>query len=1482
MALEPGEVPSEYRLFFDAPILAAYRYTTRPFNLQLELSPLAQGETLAQIADRASLHTQISKEGQVVTTARYFVKNRGTPHLRCVLPADSQLWSATVNQAAVVPVTDAKGLLIPLSQRADPNAIQVIELKIASHSKNPGRVTASAPAVGAPVLLADWRLSPDTAQHLVYRSGSLTPAGGVADPTGFACLRELFRSDKSGAWMRALGALVGAGLALGIWRLTGRPGTWRNSPRHWSGAIAGTIAALCALAALFTLGQLARDHAQTPPSDIAFVAPVQQPGSALSVEVANLPDTPSVLGRVWQVWPAWIALAAWIFGALTSRSWLKPLAESLGWVLLSWAVLRRPDGAELFLYVLGVFLVLRLIIPGLMRLWRLPARPATPAAPSAPAAAITAALLLLAGAAAQADSPAPLRPALLKEPAIAEYVMTDIRVEDRVALAATRVHWTARKGQSIPVLFEPAILTGATYPTNSLKLIQTVTPGGQRCQLLAALQDGVFDVELRFQLRASAKDAETGFVLPLEPGLVNQATVLLPDLDVDVQSPLAVSVERETGPGGKGTLARLVLPPASEMWIGWKPRSRNTQLEKAVYYAEIAHLYVPSAGVVEGAHVVTIRPAQGQIAELTLTVPPGTTITDVLDPAASGKNADVKTARPAASKVALWRFDPDTRALRVSLNPPMSAEFTLWIRSQTATGPLPVEQTAGLLSVVGASAQPGSIGFATGSEVQLDQITADTFSAINLEDYSAAPLKLLQGQIPGLTLRRAYRYTEAKGTASFKASAVEPEVRVESQQTLSLGEDRVLLAATLEVEITRAGIFRLSFPLPSGLEVETLTGPALSHWTEQKTPEGRVITLHLKARTEGRQSFTMSLTGPGVRATRNWTVPRLALREASKQQGQLVIVPENGMRLQPGARDGLTPLDPQKSGVRQKGVLAFRLLQAQWSLALDLEQVAPWIHVNSLQHVTVNEGVIRVVANLQYQIENTGLKSLRVRLPARAESVQFKGQQIADFIKTDSPADGAMKSWEIKLNRRVLGPCLIQVSYQFPAGDTAGRADIQGVQAEGVNVQRGFLTVQAAGRLQVRAESVPAALQPSEWQSIPRALRQDLETAAANFTFGLVDSAFTLPLLVERREAAKLLPARVNSVILTSVVSDQGVMLTQARLEIIPGDKRLLQVGLPPQARFWFAFVNQNGVWPWIAQDQFLLPLEQQSKSGQTIQVEFFYSAQSGSSRPSALDLELLGPKFDLPLENITWRVFLNEKWELTRWSGSLQLDGAPRIMPVAEASPEIYLRREASLNQEMTKEAGQWLEKANSLLEQGDPQRARQAFQAAYGLSQHDSAFNEDARVQLHNLKLQQALVGLNVRQSAAAGDTADALSGKLRDLRARKDPAYTQDEARQIIERNPAEDNAALSKLAERLIQQQDAAVSSPGVIRASIPAQGRLLIFKRAVQVDKMAELRLELHATAARGASWFLRISLLAGLFVLLPLLAWAARGSRQAR
>ncbi len=188
-------------------------------------------------------------------------------------------------------------------------------------------------------------------------------------------------------------------------------------------------------------------------------------------------------------------------------------------------------------------------------------------------------------------------------------------------------------------------------------------------------------------------------------------------------------------------------------------------------------------------------------------------------------------------------------------------------------------------------------------------------------------------------------------------------------------------------------------------------------------------------------------------------------------------------------------------------------------------------------------------------------------------------------------------------------------------------------------------------------------------------------------------------------------------------------------------------------------------------------------------------------------------------------------------------------------------------------------LARGNSLLEKGDPQQARRAFQSAYGLSQGDDAFNEDARVQLNNLKLQQALVGLNVRQSAVAGE-GSALGGRLRDLRGRKELNYSQQDAKTIIDGNTSEENTAFMRLAEKIIQQQDAAVSSPAAIRANIPEQGRVLTFTRAVEVEEKADLRLGLVATAAQGASWAARGLILAGTLLVLVMAGWAARWFRS--
>lgn len=1474
LALETGEVPAEYRLFFDAPILAAYRYTARPFNLKLALSPLEQGKSLDQVVDRASLVTRISKEGQVLTDVSYFVKNRGNPNFRITLPADTALWSALVNGAPVVPVKDQDANLIPLPQRVDPNSVLKLDLKLAAKSGNASRIHVAAPIVNAPVMLAEWRLEPDAGQRLMFVNGSLAPVNETQDGSGFGQLTRMFGGIGPGRAGIRVGVPLGLVLAaLLVWRWASGPGVYRFSARHCFGGLLG-LGGLVVAGLLITSGfEWAHDHRSVLPTDVSFLAPVQQAGSALTVEVANVPAQHGAAGSLVTGAVVVLAVVAWIVAWVRVEDWLKTVTSVTGWVLLAWAALRLPNGMGWFLGVVLGFLICKGLIPALRSLVTLPPRPkAETSATPAPVSLLIGSLIFwgLGSAAMAAPQPAVVAPKAVevtpRPVTVPESVVQQLQIEGNFAAVTAKVRWTPQKGEGLILLREPAVLTRVTFSKDELKLEQVVV-AGQRVQQLTAAREGTFDIDLEYQVRVAKSGGESALTLPTPYGLVNQLDLTVKGLDVDVISPQAVSIQRELS--GSNTVAKILLSPVSNPWVGWRPRSRDAKLERSVFYAELSQLYVPAAGVIEGVHNVAIRPAQGEVAELILTIPTGATVTDVMDAAAKTDN------QIARALVALWRFDPDTRKLRVTLARPQSRPFALLVRSQVATGPLPFEHEVGLVAVDGAAGQMGLLGIATGNEVQLDTVTVVAAAPINLEDFPAAVGQSLQAQIAGLTVRRAFRYADLGAQATLKASPVEADVRVEAQDTVSLGEDRTVLAANATVDITRAGIFRLSFVLPPGFDVESISGAALSHWTESKAESGRVITLNLRGKTEGRQQFSINLAGPGVKATPRWVVPQVVLREANKQQGTLLVVPEQGMQLQAGEVDGLSQLDPQRSGIKQKGVLAFRVLQSPWRLTLDIEQVDPWVQVTSLQHATVSEALVKVAANLQYQIENTGLKALRVAIPTNAETVRFTGELVSDFLRVPGAATNGMQQWEVKLQRRVIGPYLLQVNYQTLIPEQATATELRGVQASEVNLQRGFVTIQSGGRVQVTVDAANVALPPTEWQSIPRALQQNLQADAANFAFRLAEPAFQLTLQLNRHEAVKLLPARVHGISFTSVISDAGVMLTQVRLEMSPGDKRLLAVKLPPGANFWFAFVNQNGVWPWRQGEAILIPLEQQSRSGQPVPVEIFYSSQVGRPGARMVDLELLAPKFDLPLENISWRVYLNDRWEVRHAGGTMQLAEQERVPVAATLDLQSYLQGEVVSQREKTQEAEQMLAFGNSALANGDPEQARRAFQSAYGLSTHDYAFNEDARVQLHNLKLQQALVGLNVRQAAAAGDTA-VLGSRFRDLRGAKNLNYTQQDAKGIIDRNSADDNAATLRLAEKLIQQQDAAVTTAAAIRANIPQQGRVLTFQRSVAVDKEADLRIELQTNTGRVASWGMRGAILAGIFAAFGLIAWAAR------
>ncbi|HON07337.1 MAG TPA: hypothetical protein PLW02_04455, partial [Verrucomicrobiota bacterium] len=1351
-----------------------------------------------------------------VTEGRYFVKTHGHTHLSFESAPDIQLWETYVNDQKVIPVSNARQILIPLPSKGGP--LMVVDLKWASKSKDKSKISLTTPALDVPILLTEWNISPDKNYRLKYVGGTIKPVS-ESSFSGFAGLVKMMRTSQ-GMFLVATLCLIALTAILyyvATCKLAGLQ--WVRRVCLVGGIIFSVISIISLLILIFLPVRSASDFERA----LSFLAPIQDAGKAISLQIENI-NVGKEGFSFSALFLGLLGIGLWVVSKIYSlEGFLKKLCIIGGWFMLFWGAMVMTNGIRIAIGLMIAFVLIHIVIP-LVKL-QMQASDAKNSQPQQPTPGGIVALFM-----ASLFAAFSITDSYCAEPKKPESIVLNLnqqgRVQDNYVTVQAQMKWKAEAGARLDFLSFPAVLMNIEYQRQDIDH-SAVTVDGKTFNRLIARQNGEFDIKFTYQIAYKKDGSVNTFVLPTTSSLVNKFDIELERLDQEVFSPNAVSIE--SGKVKRGdievTRATVVFEPRSGLTIGWRPRQRDVKSEKPLFYAELYHLFIPMPGVLEVISETDIRPAQGELDEITFTVPLPITVTDVQ-----------------ADFVSSWKFDPDKRILRVQFRSPQSKPFNFIVRSQIITTSLPYTVTNNFIYVEKSAGQVGMAGVATGNEVQLDKVNDDGLSLINLEDFPSKMVSAMTNQIPGLALRRAFRYSKQDAAITIAVSAVKPDIRAESQETLSLGEDRILLASQLNFNVARAGIFKLSFVLPRDYEVESISGDVLSHWTEMKSGEDRIITIHLRSKTEGSHTLNITLTGQGIGTRKEFEAPRLVLREAEKHTGQLVIVSELGIRLHIKTRDGLTQLDPLKSGIKQKGVQVFRILHPRWQLTADIESVEPLITVNSLLDVTIREGAIMNNVIMDYQIENAGVKTFRIKMPAAAENARFEGELISDFVKNQT--QGQWAEWEVKLQRRVIGSYSLNIFYQIPLTNQQ-TVKILGVKALNANLQRGNLALRAGGRIELKVPSLPPGLQPAEWENIPQSLRKR-ESSETKDTFSALENEFELPITISRHEIAKVIPARIESLELLSVIASSGEMLTEGKLSIFPGDKRLLRIKLPESSRFWYAFVNGESAWPWLEKDEILIMLEKNSDPQKPSLVEFFYSLPNVSDKPDSVIKNLRGPSFDLPLQNVTWNINFPDEWKIKNWESSLQLSVPPYSSTARRVAASDYLKNEIERMRQQSKEAEDLIVKANALIQKGAPQQARRAFQAAQNIAPQDAALNEDARVQLHNLKMQQALIGLNQRQQAVVEtpDKKKPTSQLFSQWTQGKEADYTQQQAKQVLEQSPAEENVALAKLAERLIRQQEAAVGKPAAIRPTLPELGARVTFSVPLKVEPWSDLSIKL--------------------------------------
>ncbi len=1441
LKLEPNELPAELRLLTSAPSVELFQYASRPFELSIDVEWFAEAEAVSQVVDFARLDTRVARDGQVVTQADYYVKSRRGNVVSVLMPPESVLWEARVDGSVVnARVVDGANL-IPLPNHGDLDRAYHVSLRYGG-SGGASVVKLRAPQMDAPILATEWRARPDAGRALVVVSSRLMHAEVSLPKTGWEWL-----NDNPLGLVCFWGAMVGAV----ILALTGRwaqRGLWLRLLSSLT--LLGYLAccAVCVALAYQTLGVRG--------GVVQIAGAVAGAMEEMSVTVSNLP-----LWLACLVWPGFLLALAGL--GLLVLALLKRTASwslwcgLLGWVLVSAGILTQRGGGVLVFGWLALCAVLLMAAP-LWKAWRGGQAQSSDSLADGGASrgAVTGLVLLLSFFASLSLGSG----AVQAQEAQLEMIDQQVQVTSDGMEATAQVRAQAVAGQAFLLLRAPAVVQ--SMEGDGWRMRRAETDQGA-AYFLVAERDGLLFAAVRYSM--NLKENTQSIQLPTGPSAQHRVRIERDEPGWEFLSNSAVRVTRVELDQRSG--AELILQHGSGQAIEMRPRGRDVSQEELLFYAESAQLGVVGQGVVEGRARFSLRIARGELEQVVLHTAPKLMVGEVLQ---------VMGDRTEAAE---WRFDPERQRLVVRFPKPQTGVVELEVLTQQPIAGLPTEVGLAPLRVLDAADEHGVLGIAFTNEAQPETLLPQGLTRVNLDDLDQS---LRAGLPESSSLYRVFRFHKDDAELVAQVGAVAPELRVETRQGLSLSEERTVLNVTMSVDIRRAGVFQLSVVVPESLEVESISGPVLSHWTEELTETGRRVTLHLSGRHLGEAVFSAVFTSLPANDEESFVVPKLVVVDASRATGQILVSPEPGLRLRTLARQNASQFEPQEGEPLPPGVLAFRLLQADWRLELEVQRMEPWVTAQMLHEVQVREGQARYSIHGRYRVENASIKSLPFLItgldPDTAETVRAVGDEVADLVRQEDS-----DVWELRLRRGILGDFDFTIEYQerLPDGAEVPLA-LALVEPLEVRQLHAYLALRTSGRLELNPEGSLTGYQEIDWNAVPSLLRQRSEGASPRLAYRLASPEQGMTLVVRRQALADALNLRAIRANLATVFSTSGASATALQLQVVVNEKAALSLSLPAGAKLYQVTVNGEDVA--VVRDGdvhsfYVLPSPDVESSAL---VELAYQSEDigGGVRRQ---VQLQGPGLNIPIEDVSWRVRIPVGWQLENYRGSLTLKTAGLYETFGlDEYLDVQVRRRASKAQETAK----LIEEAGGWLREGDQARARQALSRASKTEGVDEATHEDARVQLMNLYNQQAMLGLNTRRQRLYLDNRgrdSSVENVQIEQAAQENPLlqgemqYDPGEFDKFLMGNTLEETSALRAVAERIVNQQIAAEPVPRSIGVSLPERGTELVFERSVQGvgEERLQLQLNLGPVSGREPVW-----LSAGGMALLAGLAYLATRRRR--
>ena len=1499
--IDESELAGNDRALISRPVLLAYRYEGPTYDLGVDVTRFEELPVLQAVADRTQLTTVITDAGQLLTQASFMVKNNAKQFQSFTLPAGADFWACYVGGEAVKAERDGSKLLVPLPRGANRDQVVSVEVVYAQALGTlktlwPRNLALVAPQTDIQTTYAEWEVFVPETHRLANFGGNMIVARGTTYGLRDAWWRflqfydSLYRNSRE----VLMALLVVGGI---LWLIV------TAFRRGWRGAITvvvvfilvGVLAAMLLLnSAKMSSGPSNRPVAVTMPaapqaalggSAIAGgISPtatgvtgvngwLDMPGSGGSGAPAvagirpiriEIPKTGLrfVFTKVLNVRDEPLSVRAWAMTAEvrnTVRSALEVGALLLGLALLWWQwrsaspkSLRVTVGLALVMASITHMLIswrclhLALILgaPALgiaimvwliRRYWSTRSGrsttgnvlPGTSLSTSGAPPVIAALALMLFATGARAEDVSILS---------ATYTGT---VQERVALvdAVIQVN-TSTANQRVKLFGDDVAVQQFTASPSEVKLVR------ESDGVVAIVQRrGSATLRVRFLTKLGGDVAKRQLKFGIPSALSSQFTMTLDEVDAAVEAPTAVSFK--TTNEKQQTRVEAVMGAGDRVELRWTPRVKRAEEIAATVFCQNATLVSFGHGVISARTTLDYQVTQGELRQLRVRIPAGQ-----------------RVLRVQGELIRMWDVKGNTneQTVVVELLKGVSPSYRLTVETEAPIDSLPASVRVETVHALDVKRETGFLALAGSEDLGVAVEVSREVQRVDAEEFSRAA-----GVNPSM-LVTAYRFLKPEFELRARVEALQPQIEAMVRNQIRVGTEQISVSAQVDYTIKRAGIFMLKLVLPADYRIEAVNGDRIAQWVEKTEGGEHRLEVTLKERTLGPCTLHVELAKPVHELLKTLDVVGMHPLDAQKLTGFVTVSSEAGVATKAVSFEGLREIPAgEVAGFQGEparmddagAVLAYKFIgtdpttQRHWQLRVATETVEPWVRAEIVNWITIGETLVSGRTLVRYDVQNAPVKELRLRMPSGFKNVEVTGENVR---RRDQ--DGEI--WSVELQNKVRGTYTLTVTWERPWDPKHGDLDFDGVEAVGVERETGALVVMARPPLQVAEKTTSGDLIRIDTRELPEwAGHADEATVLA---YRYLRPGYKLALAARRFDEAEVLQALADNVRLTTVVAEDGQMMTEATFALRNNGRQYLEIALPQGAEVWSAFVAGSPVRPSLREGRLLLPLERAGTDEAAIQVQVTYvSSQKLPARSGRIALE--SPAVDVPMKNAQWELYLPPDYDYRGFAGTMmhEVGGAP----VQQAFTLLdYSRAEQAKKTEAVVQSLGFLSSARQKLAGGKVKEANEFYDRLRSGGEFANKDSSDLKQLETDLRRAQASNVVDAGGNALFNDGhAQWSSASVPMQQARYD-----------------EDTAA--RQWDKLQRAQEVAVAKVLPLRVNLPTHGVRHVFTQVLQTEVKAPMKVSFDAINTRSTSWPTRIGLSVAGFAALWLLVSTALARRH--